>query len=990
MTTSRKVIWIFSIAAIVVIGALTLTLGVASAANILYVGPTETYTTIQSAVDVAKPFDIVIVRDGNYTENVDVSVDNVTILSENGYANCIVNASDQYDHIFNVTADYVNISGFTVKNTTDYSLISLVGTSLAGICLIDANRCVISNNYLTKNNIDIMLFNSNDNILKNNNACCGGIFLLYSSNNILTNNNASLRGVHLQYSGNNTIENNIASNGIFLDYSGNNTLTNNTMFSNWCNFGITGDVLAHFLQNIDQSNTADGKPIYYWIDRKDAQIPSDAGFVGVINSSNITVKDLTLTKNGPGVLFVCSNNSKIENVNASNNPRGICFWHSSNNTITNSIVNSNVGGGISLYHSSENTLKNNIVNSNDLEGLNFINSSNNSIVNNTIANNKYIGIDLYSSKYVVITNNRLENNGINIGGWDLKNYNTHDIESNTVNGKPFYYYKNEYGLTVPDDAGAVILANCSDMIVKDIDASNSSVGIKLAFTVNSSLMDNVANSSSLHGFLLYNSSNNIMVNNTAHSNGYDGIHLSSSSNNSIVSNIVNENSYGISLSESSNNGIVTNTANSNSKEGITLSSSSNNSIANNILNSNGCDGIHFSESSDNSIVENTANANNCNGILFFYSSDNIITKNTFSSNQWTGINFMRSSNNTIYLNNFINNTIGGVSSFESKNIWNSTEKGTYVLKCQGVMENYLGNYWDDYNGTDVDNDGIGDTSYVFGLEQDNYPLMQHFGEYFMDLNDTIPPIVTILSPINGSVITIPDVKVTGFATDDTGIIELVIGYSCWSGGGGGCQALANVSTNVSFNWTLCLCHSLSSKLEGEPPDPTPTPPPSPKRGYLISVGARDRAGNWGAASVRVLCGKIDAFDTKEGTYPSISGMHNGTITPSCNITVSKLYTYPCMNTGGHTEHIKIWNNATGWNFTATWDGYIGDWHNLTFNNSFTLYANETYNYTIVTGSYPQIIHESPYNATGGVITCEEFVDINGKRHEGWIPAILLS
>ncbi|MGC9444516.1 MAG: hypothetical protein ACP5E9_06270 [Candidatus Methanospirareceae archaeon] len=43
-----------------------------------------------------------------------------------------------------------------------------------------------------------------------------------------------------------------------------------------------------------------------------------------------------------------------------------------------------------------------------------------------------------------------------------------------------------------------------------------------------------------------------------------------------------------------------------------------------------------------------------------------------------------------------------------------------------------------------------------------------------------------------------------------------------------------------------------------------------------------------------------------------------------------------------------------------------------------------------TGSYPQIIHESPYNATGGVITCEEFVDINGKRHEGWIPAIRLS
>ena len=92
-----------------------------------------------------------------------------------------------------------------------------------------------------------------------------------------------------------------------------------------------------------------------------------------------------------------------------------------------------------------------------------------------------------------------------------------------------------------------------------------------------------------------------------------------------------------------------------------------------------------------------------------------------------------------------------------------------------------------------------------------------------------------------------------------------------------------------------------------------------------------------------------------------------------------LYTYPCPGTGGHTEYAV----------EASWNGYTGDWHNLTFNNSFTLYANETYNYTIRTGSYPQIIHEQSWNATGGKITCSEFVDVNGKRHEGWIPAIRL-
>ena len=52
-------------------------------------------------------------------------------------------------------------------------------------------------------------------------------------------------------------------------------------------------------------------------------------------------------------------------------------------------------------------------------------------------------------------------------------------------------------------------------------------------------------------------------------------------------------------------------------------------------------------------------------------------------------------------------------------------------------------------------------------------------------------------------------------------------------------------------------------------------------------------------------------------------------------------------------------------------------------------ANKTYNYTIVTGSYPQIIHEPSWNAIGGVITCTEFVDVNGKRNVNWIPAIKL-
>ena len=134
------------------------------------------------------------------------------------------------------------------------------------------------------------------------------------------------------------------------------------------------------------------------------------------------------------------------------------------------------------------------------------------------------------------------------------------------------------------------------------------------------------------------------------------------------------------------------------------------------------------------------------------------------------------------------------------------------------------------------------------------------------------------------------------------------------------------------------------------------------------------------------------FDTEApaNPYPSISGNHTGTITPSCNIPFSRLYTYPCAGTGGHTEFVKIWNNS-GFNATATWDGYNGDWQNIAFNDIIMLYENETYNYTIRTGSYPQIHHtgELEVASGAGTITCEEFVDANGKRYSSWIPAIKL-
>jgi len=58
-------------------------------------------------------------------------------------------------------------------------------------------------------------------------------------------------------------------------------------------------------------------------------------------------------------------------------------------------------------------------------------------------------------------------------------------------------------------------------------------------------------------------------------------------------------------------------------------------------------------------------------------------------------------------------------------------------------------------------------------------------------------------------------------------------------------------------------------------------------------------------------------------------------------------------------------------------------------NNFTLIAGETYNITIKTGSYPQILHKQSAEVEGGKIICVKYEDVNGRIHNDWIPTFKL-
>jgi parallel beta-helix repeat protein len=203
--------------------------GCASATTI-YVNPCD---LIQDAIDAANPGDIIIVRDGTYTENINVNK-RLTIRSENGSANCIVQAANPDDHVFEVTADYVNLSGFAVTGATErYE---------SGIYLYEVDHCNTSGNNVTNNSHSINLYASHDNTITNNNVSNNsyGIYLWNSNRNMLTNNNANSNtyfGISLTwYSYYNTVTNNNVNsniNGISLgEWCKFNTVTNNNVNSN--------------------------------------------------------------------------------------------------------------------------------------------------------------------------------------------------------------------------------------------------------------------------------------------------------------------------------------------------------------------------------------------------------------------------------------------------------------------------------------------------------------------------------------------------------------------------------------------------------------------------------------------------------------------------------------------------------------------------------------------------------------------------------------
>jgi len=416
-----------------------------------------------------------------------------------------------------------------------------------------------------------------------------------------------------------------------------------------------------------------------------------------------------------------------------------------------------------------------------------------SILDNTITDNTY-GISLAQSSKCYVAGNYITDNtnGAGVYGSDIfrnnrfernqydildNGYGDNDMDtSNTIDGKPIYYWVNQRDRTVPSDAGLVVLKNCSGITVENLSLKGNENGLLLYNTNDSTISGNTL-TDNLKGIILRQSFNNIITDNQVANNVNVGIEQYLAGNNSILNNRVTMNGKGITCSNTENTIISNNQITAN--QGLGIDAGPNCTVTNNHVSENSGDGIFFKDINGSTVSGNTVTLNKGCGIGFGYGPngmvkgnyiaennvgiwisnafENTVIANTIIENDGWGIRLEgNQQNNLIYHNNFIDNNNNDIQAsiaelwvypdlFKQLEPSQTPRPPQLVAGAANSWDNGKeGNYWSDYTTRYPDaqtEEGatVGNTPYVINENnKDNHPLLAPHEISTTELPSTAP------------------------------------------------------------------------------------------------------------------------------------------------------------------------------------------------------------------------------------------------------------
>ncbi|TFG11263.1 MAG: hypothetical protein EU535_07455 [Promethearchaeota archaeon] len=357
-------------------------------------------------------------------------------------------------------------------------------------------------------------------------------------------------------------------------------------------------------------------------------------------------------------------------------------------------------------------------------GITFDNVNHTRVMHDNIHHNTVEGGYILDSNYNLFSQNNLTNhNGaglapaIYLGSDSCWNNFTENRLTN-----------NKRGLYMVDNSNFNHFKNNEVM-------DNTQNGIEASGVDHNLFYNNSITRNAIHGIqLIYSSNHNDVISNYFLDNGPGVSMMENASGNYIEDNHFEGNNFGIYIyglgTETSENIIQNNQIHDSNLYGIYLWGNGkkvyNNTIQGNFIQNSGDYGIYFrSNVTSNRIIGNTI-YKNLQGIRINLGQNNTISNNILKSNTELGIFINRTTEingeNLCYSNTFMQNGVHAIDE-STNNFWNNTD---------------IGNLWDNYTGTDIDFNGIGDQPHNITGGIDYLPIYKPF------------PQIDIILPYNNS------------------------------------------------------------------------------------------------------------------------------------------------------------------------------------------------------------------------------------------------